>query len=118
VIRPQSYELFDSPSGFQTSQQGAVVNAMIDLQVDGLVLVSPLLSIAEFEQVAANVPLVVGHHIRSEEALNTVATDDELGAQPVVDHLMELGHWRIASVMHVGCRGDETRPGVPSPSGL
>lgn len=53
---------------------------MIDHQVDGLVLVSPLLSIAELEQVAVNVPLViVGHHSRS-EAFDTVAADDELGA--------------------------------------
>jgi LacI family transcriptional regulator len=55
---------------------------MIDHQADGLVLVSPLPSTVELEQVAANVPLVVGHHSRSEEALITVAADDEAGPSP------------------------------------
>lgn len=108
-IRPKSYELFVSPCGFEAVSQKAVVEAMIDHQVDGLVLVSPLMAVVELEQIAANVPLVVvGHHSHS-PAFDTVAADDELGAQLVVDHLVQLGHQRIAFVMHADGRQDETR---------
>lgn len=110
VIRPKSYELFVSPGGFEVSPQKSVVDAMIDHQMDGLVLVAPLMTIAELEQIAVNIPLVVvGHHSRS-QAFDTVAADDQLGSQLVVDHLVELGHRRIAFVMHANGRGDEARP--------
>jgi LacI family transcriptional regulator len=110
VIRPKSYELFVSPAGFEASPQMAVVEAMIDHQMDGLVLATPLMTLAELEKIAVNVPLVVvGHHSRS-KAFDTVTADDGLGAQLVVDHLVELGHRRIAFVMHANGRGDQTRP--------
>jgi LacI family transcriptional regulator len=110
VIRPKSYELFISPSGFDASPQKSVVEAMIDHQVDGLVLVAPLIPIAELERIAARVPLaIVGLHSRS-TAFDTVSSDDEHGAQLVVEHLVTLGHRRIAFVMHSLGRGDETRP--------
>jgi LacI family transcriptional regulator len=110
VIRPKSYELFVSPGGFEVLPQKSVVEAMIDHQMDGLVLVAPPMSIAELEQIALSIPLVVvGHHSQS-PAFDTVAADDERGAQLVVDHLVELGHRRIAFVMHEDGRGDEARP--------
>lgn len=110
VIRPLSYELFLSPGGFEALTQKTVVEAMIDHQMDGLVLVAPLITTAELEQIAMNIPLVVvGHHNRS-HAFDTVAADDERAAQLVVDHLVEIGHRRIAFVMHADGRGDATRP--------
>lgn len=110
VIRPLSYELFVSPGGFEVLPQKAVVEAMIDHQMDGLVMVAPLMTAAELEQIALTIPLVVvGHHSRS-HAFDTVAADDDLGAQLVIDHLVELGHRRIAFVMHADGRGDNSRP--------
>lgn len=110
VIRPLSYELFVSPGGFEALPQKAVVEAMIDHQMDGLVMVAPLMTAAELENIAMNIPLVVvGHHSRS-HAFDTVAADDKLGAQLVVDHFVELGHRRIAFVMHADGRGDASRP--------
>lgn len=110
VVRPKSNELFISPAGFEALPQKAVIEAMIDHQVDGLVLAARLLTIAELEQIAVDVPLVVvGHHSPS-KTFDTVTADDGLGAQLVVDHLVELGHRRIAFVMHANGRGDETRP--------
>lgn len=110
VIRPRSYELFVSPSGFEVKNQRAVIEAMIDHQMDGLVLIAPLLTVSELEQVATDIPLVVvGHHSASDR-FDTVAGDDELGAELVVDHLVGLGHRRIGFVMHAPGRSDETRP--------
>ncbi|MFT3888183.1 MAG: LacI family DNA-binding transcriptional regulator [Arachnia sp.] len=110
VIRPRSYELFVSPGGFQPETQRAVVEAMIDHQMDGLVLVAPLLSNAELERISLDIPLmVVGHHSHS-DLFDSVAGDDELAAGMVVDHLVALGHRRIGFVMHGKGRNDESRP--------
>lgn len=110
VIRPQSYEVFLSPGGFTAKSHKSVIEAMIDHQMDGLVLVAPRLTNAELEQVARDIPLmVVGHHSISEQ-FDSVAGDDELGAALVVDHLVAQGHRRIAFVMHTDGRSDDTRP--------
>ncbi|MFJ4029587.1 LacI family DNA-binding transcriptional regulator [Paenarthrobacter sp. NPDC089989] len=110
VVRAKSYDVFVSPSGFDATVQQSVIEAMIDHQVDGLILVSPLMRGNELEAIAARVPVVVvGHHHRS-QSFDTVAADDELGSQLVVAHLAELGHKDIAFVMHEDGRSDEARP--------
>lgn len=110
IIRPRSYEVFLSPGGFTPASQKAVVDAMIDHQMDGLVLVAPLLNNTDLERVARDIPvIVVGHHSTSGH-YDSVAGDDDLGAGLVVDHLVAMGHRRIAFVMHAAGRGDESRP--------
>lgn len=110
AVRPRSYELFISPSGYEGSPQQLAIEALIDHQVDGLVLVAPLATPDQLEAIAARIPLlVVGQHSRS-HAFDSVSVDDDRGAELVVDYLVGLGHRRISFVMHAGGRGDETRP--------
>lgn len=110
AVRSRSYELFVSPCGYKGSPQQLGIEALIDHQVDGLVLVAPLVTAAQLEVIAARIPLlVVGNHSCS-QAFDSVAADDERGAQLAVDHLVMLKHRRIAYVMHPGGRDDETRP--------
>jgi LacI family transcriptional regulator len=112
VIRPKSYELFLSPGGFQPETQRAVVEAMIDHQMDGLVLVAPLLRPAELERIARDVPLIViGNHGRSPR-FDSVSGDDARASGMVVDYLVEQGHRRFCFIMHGKGRSDETRPEV------
>jgi LacI family transcriptional regulator len=112
AVRSRSYELFISPSGYEGSPQQLGIEAMIDHQVDGLVLVAPLVTSAQLEVIAAQIPLlVIGNHSRS-QVFDSVVADDERGAQLAVDHLVKLQHRRIAYVMHAGGLGDETRPEV------
>lgn len=110
VIRSKNYELMLSPAGFDAESQGKVRDALIDHQMDGLVLVSPLMDVEELEATARDIPLcVVGQHSRS-RLFDSVAGDDRLGASLVVDHLVDLGHERIAFVMYSDGRDDPTRP--------
>ncbi|MBG0566448.1 LacI family DNA-binding transcriptional regulator [Actinoplanes aureus] len=82
-----------------------VTDAMIDRNMDGVILIAPLTSRKRLERIARTVPtVVVGRHGNS-AVYDTVADDDFTGAGLVVAHLAELGHQRIAHIEH-----DETDP--------
>src|SRR5262245_11267190 len=75
--------------------EAEAVEAFLEMRVDGLVLLSvvpPALG-----EAAANVPVVVvGEH--DVAGVDIVVDDDELGARLAVEHLVRLGHRRIAHI--------------------
>ncbi|WP_084772563.1 LacI family DNA-binding transcriptional regulator [Nonomuraea candida] len=73
-------------------------DALVDRQVDGILWVAPLCSKSQLEKMAGDTPLVVlGRHDRS-ALYDCVLDDDEIGAALVVEHLIALGHRRIAHI--------------------
>ncbi|WP_327584000.1 LacI family transcriptional regulator [Nonomuraea sp. NBC_00507] len=86
------------------------IDALVDRQVDGILMIAPLGSKGELEEVAAGTPTVVlGPHEKS-ALYDSVHDDDEAGAELVVRHLIALGHRRIA---HIGQRdASRGRPGA------
>jgi LacI family transcriptional regulator len=100
VFAQHNYEILIAPGGVTAAGQRAVMNALIDHQMDGIVLVSPRGSDDELERIASEIPVVlVGRHSDS-ATLSSVSGDDELGAKLVVDHFVGLGHERIAFLTH------------------
>lgn len=88
-------------AGRSTAQdQCRLIEGMVDRQVDGLVLIAPEMSQQWLENLASTVPtVVIGRHGRS-AAYDAVVGDDVHGAHLVVDHLVGLGHRRIAHIAH------------------
>jgi LacI family transcriptional regulator len=81
----------------QPAVENAVINAMIDRQMDGLLLVAPSMSPDDLVVVAEEIPTVlVGVHLPQSTTFDTVNNDDELGARLVVRHLHERGFANIA----------------------
>jgi LacI family transcriptional regulator len=81
--------------------EGHVTDAMIDRNMDGVILTAPLSSRRRLERIARTVPtVVVGRH-GSSAVYDTVADDDFAGAGLVVAHLAELGHRHIAHIEHL-----------------
>lgn len=77
-----------------------VTDAMIDRSMDGVVLIAPLSTRDHLERVATAVPtVIIGRHGQS-GLYDTVADDDTTGASLIVDHLVDLGHRRIAHIEH------------------
>lgn len=75
--------------------EAEAVEAFLEMRVDGLVLLSVVPE--SLREAAASVPVVlVGE--RDVEGVDIVVDDDELGASLAVDHLVELGHRRIAHI--------------------
>lgn len=89
------YQLMVAP-GLGYLSGTSVLNALVDRQVDGIIAISSTVTVDWLEQLAKHVPLVVlGRHDRSGE-YDTVTDDDFAGVDLVMDHLLRLGHQRIA----------------------
>ena len=75
----------------------ALVDAMNDRQMDGLILVGPRMLADELAAIAERTPTVlIGHHPPEQRNFDAVNNDDQLGAALVVRHLAEMGYRRIA----------------------
>ena len=82
--------------------EGVAVRSLLEQRCEALVLLGPGLRRAELEGLADQVPLVVGARRVSRRngrpAYDVVRTDDVAGARLAVEHLVDLGHRRIAHV--------------------
>ena len=79
------------------SIEHALIDAMIDRQMDGLILVAPRLTAQEIDDLALRIPIVIiGRHYTGAATFDTVNNDDDLGAQLVVRHLVGAGYRNIA----------------------
>jgi DNA-binding LacI/PurR family transcriptional regulator len=75
--------------------EAEAVEAFLEMRVDGLVLLSVVPD--SLTDAAASVPVVIVGE-RDVGGVDIVVDDDELGARLAVDHLVELGHERIAHI--------------------
>jgi LacI family transcriptional regulator len=90
------FQVLIGSAGFGAPSQSHAADALIDRAMDGIILVAPSMPRARVRTIARAVPtVVVGHHDTAAE-YDSVVDDDLLGAGLVVDHLVELGHRRIA----------------------
>lgn len=76
-----------------------IVNAMVDRQMDGIIMIGQRLNTPGLNEVAKSLPIVVvAHHEPTATAFDTVNNDDELGGSLVVEHLLEQGYKRPAMI--------------------
>ncbi len=74
------------------ASEEAVIEAMIDRQVDGIILVGTVRAETAVEALASRLPLVaIGFHAPTRQRFDTVNTDDQLGASLAVRHLVGNG---------------------------
>jgi len=80
-----------------TGTEHAQIDAMLDRQMDGIILVAPRLAVDELRRLAEQTPLVlIGNHFPAETLFDSVNNDDETGAVLAVRHLYESGYRNIA----------------------
>jgi DNA-binding LacI/PurR family transcriptional regulator len=85
----------------QGSAQGelAIVEAMIDRQMDGIVLIGATEDRANLDAIAAKKPLVtIGHHDPETAHFDTVNNNDQQGGLLAVRHLVAAGYGNIAMI--------------------
>lgn len=85
-------------------REATAVDTLLQLQVDGLIMMGPMMGNAAILESARHIPVVlIGHRTRA-RLMDSVSNDDMAGAAAVVDHFVELGHERIAHI-HAGAVG-------------
>lgn len=119
VVQGISDELETSPyqeiivaAGISPERQQRAAEALIDRQVDGLILIAPWTTAEWLEDIGAKIPTVVVARHGGARNFDTVVDDDYEGARLMVDHLVELGHQRIVHTSMPS--GGLTRPFVLS----
>ena len=94
------YDLILSPNAPTRGEEEAA-QSLLDYRCEALVLIGPSLTRADLEALAARVPVVVVARAARSAQVDVVRTDDAAGARLAVEHLVELGHRRIAHI-HAG----------------
>lgn len=81
--------------GIPPERQKRSIEALMDRQVDGLIVVAPWMEAEWLEELGAKIPTVVVARHGTANTFDTVVDDEYQGARLMVDHLVELGHERI-----------------------
>ncbi len=94
------YQAIMIQGGTTHKAEQRAIDALVDRQVDGILMVAPIASRTRLEEVARDMPTVVlGRHERS-AVYDTVFDDDDSGADLAMKHLISLGHRRIVHIAH------------------
>lgn len=92
------YRLLIGTGGRQAQGEAQTLESFLEYRVDGVILVSTMMTNDELIRFSKQVPTVVtGHYIRV-PTIDTVNSDNQLGAELVVNHLYELGHRTIVHI--------------------
>ncbi|MBI4671030.1 MAG: LacI family DNA-binding transcriptional regulator [Chloroflexi bacterium] len=110
VLSAAGYSLFLSAANTEfTDPDSSAIRAIVEHRVEGLMICSMFVSAAHFTQLAgSNRPLVIAHNLSPEDTPHTIYHDDRYGSGQLTQHLLNLGHTRIAFVGNTH-KGRETR---------
>ena len=79
-------------------RESEALETLLQLRVDGVILAGTVLPPRAIVAAAANAPVALVARASRWPAIDSVTNDDRAGARLVVDHLVSLGHRRIAHV--------------------
>ncbi|GLQ10983.1 LacI family transcriptional regulator [Devosia yakushimensis] len=97
ALERTQYQLMMGTSHSHGPAEEAMIEAMIDRQMDGIILIGTTKYVDRLGHLARQKPLVaIGHHAKSNTDFDTVNNDDQLGARLVVKHLLANGFRNIA----------------------
>jgi LacI family transcriptional regulator len=97
-LAESDYQAIMIQGGTRDKTEKRAMDALMDRQVDGILMIAPLVGRTQLEQVAREIPTVVlGRHDRS-PAYDSIVDDDRVGSELVMEHLIGLGHRRIGHI--------------------
>lgn len=99
VVERSGYTLVLGSSGADAKRERAIVRSMIRRRVDGVILGSARMHADEIGAfIESGTRLVLASRNLPEPVTDTVIVDNRRGAEMAVDHLVDLGHRRIAHI--------------------
>lgn len=86
-------------SGFRSpDREASALETLLQLRVDGLILTGSNVAVADIEAASRTIPVVLAARSAGSDAVDSVVVDDRAGAVMAVEHLVDLGHRRIAHI--------------------
>ncbi|TCC36396.1 LacI family DNA-binding transcriptional regulator [Kribbella speibonae] len=99
-LEPSPFQAIMTVGGADAEHQKRSIEALVDRQVDGLILIASFISQPWLEKLTSTIPTVVVARHGGGANYDSVVDDDYEGARLMVDHLVALGHRRILHTSH------------------
>jgi len=130
VAQQRGYSLFIAASQRNPARERAIVKTMREHRVDGVIICSAPFSAEQSRLLLSyEIPIVVINNQSAEDYRYSIYHDDLAGSQQVTQHLIDLGHQRIAYLGNAlsgrtnqerlsGFRTQMQAAGLPLPDGF
>jgi DNA-binding LacI/PurR family transcriptional regulator len=92
------YHVLIGASGGRAGGEQTTLETLLDLRVEGLILIGPRLPARSLVAAGAWIPVVVVARPVRAPQVDSIMDDERLGARLVVEHLAALGHRRILHI--------------------
>ncbi len=86
------FDLLVEPGTRSAAKEATLVRTLLEHQVAGLVLLSPLLKTSELQRLTASWPTVMVGRRETIPGVDVVTSDEEYAARSMIKHLVDLGH--------------------------
>ncbi|MFB9905040.1 LacI family DNA-binding transcriptional regulator [Allokutzneria oryzae] len=96
AARAEGFELIINSGGRSPARERRALNSLLSFRPAGLALLGPVVSSAAIGSAAEETPVVLVSRSSRLSTVDTVNDDGEAGSKMAVDHLVSLGHRRIA----------------------
>ncbi|MGQ0840393.1 LacI family DNA-binding transcriptional regulator [Actinokineospora sp.] len=94
--RDQGFELIINTGGRRAVRERQAMSSLLSFRPAGVALLGPVVPASAIAAAAAQAPVVLVSKASRLSTVDTVNDDGRVGAALAVDHLVELGHERIA----------------------
>jgi LacI family transcriptional regulator len=101
VVREAGYTLFLANTDEDVTREEAVIRAMLERRVDGIILIPASSKPAPYFEhiIQQGIPLILLDRSVRGLSADTIMVDNENGAWQAVTHLIQIGHRRIGMVI-------------------
>ncbi|SDN19381.1 LacI family DNA-binding transcriptional regulator [Allokutzneria albata] len=96
AARAEGFELIINSGGRSPARERRALNSLLSFRPAGLALLGPVVPSSAIESAAEEAPVVLVSRSSRLSTVDTVNDDGEAGSRIAVDHLVSLGHRRIA----------------------
>lgn len=79
-------------------REAEALETLLELQADGMIVAAPIVPNELLERIGLETPTVVTNRAMASDMIDSVVLDDARGAAIAVEHLVSLGHRRIAHI--------------------
>lgn len=109
AVQAAGFDLILNTGGRSPARESNALRSLLSFRPAGIILLSPVVPASAIEAAAEQCPVVLVSRTSRAPKVDTVNDDGEAGSALAVDHLVSLGHQRIAHLDGGGAAGAASR---------